>query len=89
MKQGFSQKMLNIEKNLAQQENILNQLFPEVRNLKNNKTNRKNNSNNQVNIQDNEGVDNSSVQMRIGNVGQQKDKKHAMGRKGQQNNVYS
>jgi len=38
MKQGFSQKILNLEKNQAQQENMLNQIFNEVRNLNNPKT---------------------------------------------------
>jgi len=45
MNQKFNQKMLALEQNQAQQGNILNQIFTEIRSLKNPKTTRKNNQN--------------------------------------------
>jgi len=68
MKQGFSQKIFNLEKNQAQQENMLNQIFNEIRNLKNPKATRKNNQNQSNNLESEE-VDNTMARIVVGNIG--------------------
>jgi len=49
MRQSFDQKIFNIEKNQAQHENILNQIFTEIKVLKNNKAQKKQTQKNQQN----------------------------------------